>query len=119
MVHKSSFYRHKLRAEVEVEDVSKEFSTWQRYGGPLLKDTPDTEDPELRSSGWGAEIDIAAQASNEGNNEGFSWFRDPRCSALGFRGIFPYTTLRKSFFTCSLFYKKLTVFSMSKTMYNH
>lgn len=76
--------------------MSKEFTTWQRYGGPLISDTPNNEDPEVSSFGWGADIDRASQASNEGNNEGCSWFRDPRCPALGFRGIFPSSTLRKT-----------------------
>lgn len=85
--------KHKLRAKVEFEDISKDLSIWQRYGGSLTQDNPDNEDAEIKSSGWGAASDPAAQASIEGNSKGYCWFKDPRCRALGFRGVFPSDTI--------------------------
>lgn len=85
--------RHKLRAKVDFEDVSKELSVWQRYGDSLMQNNPDNKDAEVKNSGWGAASDPAAQASIEGNTKGHSWYKDPRCGDLGYRGVFPCDTI--------------------------
>lgn len=85
--------RHKLRAKVDFEDMSKELIVWQRYGGPLMQNNPDNNDAEVKSCGWGAASDPAAHASMEGNNKGYSWLTDPRCGYLGYRGVFPSDTI--------------------------
>eukprot|EP00250_Pteridium_aquilinum_P005094 c1523_g1_i1 orf=186-1427(+) len=85
--------KHKLRAKVDFENVSKELSVWQRYGGSLLQGNPDNKDAEVKNHGWGAASDPAAQASVEGNSNGYSWFKDPRLGDLGYRGVFPSDTI--------------------------
>ncbi|KAI5080477.1 hypothetical protein GOP47_0003660 [Adiantum capillus-veneris] len=87
------FDRHRLRTKVNFEDVSKEFVVWQRYGGSLLQDNQNDKDAETKNSGWAAASDPAAQVALEGNNKGNSWFKDPRCGDLGYRGIFPSDTI--------------------------
>lgn len=85
--------KHRLRTKVDFEVVSKELLVWQRYGGSLLQGNRDNKDAEVQNSGWGAGSDPAAQASLEGSNKGYSWFKDPRCGDLGYRGIFPSDTI--------------------------
>lgn len=81
--------KYKLRAKVDFEDISKDLSVWQRYGGSLVHGSIDNGDTEVQNVGWGAASDPAAQASIEGNNKGYHWLKDPRLGSLGFRGIFP------------------------------
>ncbi|KAH7421088.1 hypothetical protein KP509_13G040000 [Ceratopteris richardii] len=81
--------KHRLRSKVGIEDMSKELCVWQRYGGSLMQESQNCGNAEVKSSGWGAASDPAAQASVEGDNEGYLWFKDPRNRALGYRGIFP------------------------------
>ncbi|KAL9268078.1 putative transferase, mitochondrial [Drosera capensis] len=82
--------RYQLRSKVDIENVGEEFSCWQRFGGELSKPSTSTEEePEAAAVGWGASVDQSAMSSLQGNSSGWRWFKDPRLSSLGFRGIFP------------------------------
>ncbi|KAJ8632242.1 hypothetical protein MRB53_025578 [Persea americana] len=82
------FRKYRLRSKVEIENVSGEFSCWQRFGGNLSCNTLSTEEPEAVAVGWGGSVDHAGASPAQGNNLGWQWFRDPRLKSLGFRGIF-------------------------------
>ncbi|XP_078448035.1 glycine cleavage T-protein family [Wolffia australiana] len=84
------FRKYKLRSKVEIEDVREELTCWQRFGHGLDQASP--EEPEAAGLGWGGGVDLAAGSSSQGNNHGWRWFRDPRLTCLGFRGIFPSDT---------------------------
>lgn len=88
--------RYRLRSKVDIENVSGEFSCWQRFGGNLSCNTSSTEEPEAVAVGWGGSVDHAGASSAQGNNLGWQWFRDPRLKSLGFRGIFLSNTTRKT-----------------------
>ncbi|GAB2224562.1 hypothetical protein Droror1_Dr00005324 [Drosera rotundifolia] len=82
--------RYRLRSKVDIENVGEEFACWQRFGGELSKPSSSTEEePEAAAVGWGASVDQSAMSSLQGNSSGWRWFKDPRLSSLGFRGIFP------------------------------
>ncbi|KAL3039645.1 hypothetical protein AAZX31_01G198100 [Glycine max] len=81
--------KYRLRSKVEIDDVSSDFSCWQRYGAGLLEKTSQVEEPEAASVGWGAGVDRTAMSSSQGSDQGWQWFKDPRLVCLGFRGIFP------------------------------
>ncbi|XP_072969165.1 putative transferase At4g12130, mitochondrial [Typha angustifolia] len=87
------FKKYRLRAKVEIENVSEEFSCWQRFGGNLSSTEPSAQDPEAASVGWGQAVDRAGGSSAKGNDHGWQWFRDPRLGCLGYRGIFPASTI--------------------------
>ncbi|KAI3966710.1 hypothetical protein MKW92_028509 [Papaver armeniacum] len=75
------FHKFRLRSNVDIEDMSEEFSCWQTF---------------LRPLGWGAgieSIDKAGKSSTKGNSSGWQWYKDPRLDSLGFRGIFPSNTI--------------------------
>ncbi|XP_047173904.1 putative transferase At4g12130, mitochondrial isoform X2 [Vigna umbellata] len=74
-----TFNKYRLRSKVDIDDVSSDFSCWQRYG----------DEPEAASVGWGAGVDSTAMSSSHGSDSGWQWFKDPRLTSLGFRGIFP------------------------------
>ncbi|KAG9445424.1 hypothetical protein H6P81_016764 [Aristolochia fimbriata] len=84
--------KYKLRSKVDIEDVSKELSCWQRFGGSIHAKPASEEEPEAASVGWGGTHDRAGVASTQGNDYGWQWFKDPRLDCLGFRGIFPSNT---------------------------
>ncbi|KAF9617818.1 hypothetical protein IFM89_039000 [Coptis chinensis] len=86
------FKKYRLRAKVEIENVAKEFSCWQRFGRDLCSDSKSTEEPEASSVGYGASVDRAALSASQGNGLGWEWYKDPRLDLLGFRGIFPTNT---------------------------
>ncbi|KAI4370380.1 hypothetical protein MLD38_018738 [Melastoma candidum] len=83
-----TFRRFRLRSKVEIENVTEDFSCWQRYGSYLSRKPLTVEEPEAASVGWGAGIDRSAVLASQAIN-GWRWFRDPRLDCLGFRGIFP------------------------------
>ncbi|KAL6004833.1 hypothetical protein ACLOJK_005389 [Asimina triloba] len=86
----SGNYLYRLRSKVDIENVSEEFSCWQRFGGKLsVKASSADKEPEADSVGWGGSVDHAGVSSAQGNNHGWQWFIDPRLDCLGFRGIFP------------------------------
>lgn len=89
------FCRYRLRSKVEIDDVTEELTCWQRFGRGLDQASP--EEPEAAGLGWGGGVDLAGISSAEGNTYGWRWFRDPRLISLGFRGIFPSDTTRKTF----------------------
>jgi len=78
-----------LRSKVDIDDVSSDFSCWQRYGTGLPEKSSQVEEPEAASVGWGAGVDSTAMSSSHGSDSGWQWFKDPRLTSLGFRGIFP------------------------------
>ncbi|XP_068669851.1 putative transferase At4g12130, mitochondrial [Aristolochia californica] len=86
------FRKYRLRSKVDIEDVSKELSCWQRFGGQLQAKSASEEEPEAASVGWAGSVDPAGVASTQGNHFGWQWFKDPRLDCLGFRGIFPSNT---------------------------
>jgi transferase CAF17, mitochondrial len=57
---------------------------------------PSTQGPEDRSIGWGQGTDHAAESAAQGTGHGWQWLKDPRLDRLGYRGIFPADTIRKS-----------------------
>ncbi|CAK8530564.1 unnamed protein product [Lathyrus sativus] len=85
----ATFTKYRLRSKVEIDNVAGEFSCWQRYGSGPPENSSDVEEPEAASVGWGAGEDEAAMSSSRGGNLGWQWFKDPRLTCLGFRGIFP------------------------------
>ncbi|KAM3734934.1 hypothetical protein ACB098_10G052000 [Castanea mollissima] len=84
-----TFKKYRVRSKVEIENVAKDFSCWQRYRGNLPEKSSSTEEPEAASVGWGAGVDHPGESASCGNNLGWQWFNDPRLDSLGFRGIFP------------------------------
>lgn len=89
-------FRYRLRSKVEIDNVSKEFLCWQRFGHNVEHTGPSTQEPEAQSIGWGQGVDHAAESAAQGNGHGWEWFKDPRLDCLGYRGIFPANTIRKS-----------------------
>lgn len=85
--------RYRLRSKVDIDNVGKEFYCWQRYGGNLSEKSTSTEEPEAASVGWGGNVDRSAVSSSRGNEDGWEWFKDPRLECLGFRGIFPSSSI--------------------------
>lgn len=85
------FKKYRLRAKVEIENVSDEFLCWQRFGGNLCG-ASSIDEPEADAVGWGGGVDRAGMSAAQGNHLGWQWFRDPRLELLGFRGIFPSNT---------------------------
>ncbi|KAI9076662.1 hypothetical protein K1719_041427 [Acacia pycnantha] len=81
--------KYRLRSKVEIDNVTEDFSCWQRYGPGLSEKLPDVDEPEAASVGWGAGVDRSATSASRGSNFGWQWFNDPRLDCLGFRGIFP------------------------------
>ncbi|XP_027360723.1 putative transferase At4g12130, mitochondrial [Abrus precatorius] len=84
-----TFNKYRLRSKVEIDNVSDDFSCWQRYGAGLPEKSSRVEEPEAASVGWGAGVDPTAMSSSHGSDRGWQWFKDPRLLCLGFRGIFP------------------------------
>ncbi|KAH0456831.1 hypothetical protein IEQ34_014738 [Dendrobium chrysotoxum] len=82
------FRKYKLRSKVDIENVSEEFSCWQRFGGKLSENEP-IQEPEAAAVGWGGNVDQSSMSSVHASGEGWQWHRDPRQECLGFRGIFP------------------------------
>ncbi|KAI3940009.1 hypothetical protein MKW98_029785 [Papaver atlanticum] len=87
------FLKFRLRSNVDIENVSEEFSCWQRFGKNLSTSSDSKEEPEASALGWGAGVDKAGQSSTKGNTSGWQWYKDPRLDSLGFRGIFPSNTI--------------------------
>uniref|UniRef100_A0A0D9WLH5 CAF17 C-terminal domain-containing protein n=1 Tax=Leersia perrieri TaxID=77586 RepID=A0A0D9WLH5_9ORYZ len=90
------FKRYRLRSKVEIDNVSKDFLCWQRFGHNVEHTGPSTQEPEAQSIGWGQGVDHAAESAAQGNGHGWEWFKDPRLDCLGYRGIFPADTIRNS-----------------------
>ncbi|XP_061357875.1 putative transferase At4g12130, mitochondrial [Gastrolobium bilobum] len=84
-----TFNKYRLRSKVEIDNVTNDFSCWQRYGAGIPEKSSHVEEPEAASVGWGAGVDRAAMSASHGSNLGWQWFKDPRLVCLGFRGIFP------------------------------
>lgn len=80
---------------MEIDNVAREYSCWQRFGSNLCGKAPTSDEPEAVSVGWGKGIDQAGVAAALGNDLGWRWFKDPRLDCLGFRGIFPANSTRK------------------------
>lgn len=87
-------FRYRLRSKVDIENVAKDFSCWQRYGGGVTQESSD-EELEAASVGWGGSVDHSGVSASRGNKVGWQWFKDPRLQCLGFRGIFPSNTIRE------------------------
>ncbi|OVA07658.1 Glycine cleavage T-protein [Macleaya cordata] len=87
------FKKYRLRSNVDIENMTEEFSCWQRFGGNLSSKSASTEEPEAASVGWGGGVDRAGESASKGNNFGWQWYKDPRLESLGFRGIFPSNTI--------------------------
>lgn len=86
------FKKYRLRSRVEIENVAKEFSCWQRFGRALSSNSKSAQEPDASSIGYGASVDSTSMSSSQGNNLGWQWYKDPRLDVLGFRGIFPSNT---------------------------
>ncbi|XP_057421498.1 putative transferase At4g12130, mitochondrial [Lotus japonicus] len=84
-----TFIKYRLRSKVEIDNVTNDFSCWQRYGFGSTEKSSNVEEPEATSVGWGAGVNDAAMSASRGGNIGWQWFKDPRLDCLGFRGIFP------------------------------
>ncbi|KAJ6962618.1 hypothetical protein NC652_001314 [Populus alba x Populus x berolinensis] len=84
-----TFKRYRLRSKVEIDNVTEDFSCWQRFGGNLAEKSKGEEEPEAASVGWGPGVDHSAMSSSHGNDVGWQWFKDPRVDCLGLRGVFP------------------------------
>jgi len=80
--------KHILRKKVEVHNISQELSVWQYYGGRLSEKPGDSTESEAGSIGWGGTTDESALSSAETNPDQLRWYKDPRLSTLGLRGIF-------------------------------
>ncbi|KAL4188261.1 hypothetical protein AMTRI_Chr09g43220 [Amborella trichopoda] len=78
--------KYRLRAKVEMEDMSKEYACWQCFGGNLSDKSSLDEEPD-------GSVDATGLSAAEGNNLGWRWYKDPRLTSLGFRGIFPSKTV--------------------------
>ncbi|KAG8094002.1 hypothetical protein GUJ93_ZPchr0012g20261 [Zizania palustris] len=87
------FKRYRLRSKVEIDNVSKDFLCWQRFGRNVEQTGPSTWEPEAQSIGWGQSVDHAAESAAQGLCHGWEWFKDPRLDCLGYRGIFPADTM--------------------------
>ncbi|KAI3867693.1 hypothetical protein MKW92_051798 [Papaver armeniacum] len=87
------FHKFRLRSNVDIENISEEFSCWQCFGKNLSTSSDSKEEPEASALGWGSGIYKASQSSTEGNSSGWQWYNDPRLDSLGFRGIFPSNTI--------------------------
>ncbi|KAL5226077.1 hypothetical protein ABZP36_012716 [Zizania latifolia] len=87
------FKRYRLRSKVEIDNVSKDFLCWQRFGRNVEHTGPSTQEPQAQSIGWGQGVDHAAESAAQGNGHGWEWFKDPRLDCLGYRGIFPADTM--------------------------
>nr|DAD27397.1 TPA_asm: hypothetical protein HUJ06_028865 [Nelumbo nucifera] len=87
------FKKYRLRSKVEIENLAKEFSCWQRFGGDISNRSSSTEEPDAAGVGWGGDVDHAGVSASKGDNLGWQWFKDPRLECLGFRGIFPSNTI--------------------------
>ena len=82
----------------EIDNVTEDFSCWQRYGSSLSEKLPDADEPEAASVGWGAGVDHSAASASRGSSLGWQWFKDPRLDCLGFRGIFPSNVTRMLYY---------------------
>ncbi|CAK9273526.1 unnamed protein product [Sphagnum jensenii] len=85
--------KHRLRAKVDVQDISQDLATWQHFGGNLAENPEEPSKVESGPIGWGGRTEEAAQSSAEANSGGWRWFKDPRLGTLGMRGLFPSNTL--------------------------
>lgn len=85
--------KYRLRAKVEIQDVSKDIATWQCFGHSLVDDSDADKDAGAKSIGWGGGADFAGRAAAQSNGHGWRWFRDPRLASLGLRGLFPSDTV--------------------------
>ncbi|KAG6543440.1 hypothetical protein Mapa_015110 [Marchantia paleacea] len=83
----SHLKRHRLRAKVNIEDLSTDFKVWQRFGGASAD-----SGSEAGSVGWSGGTDRAAQQTAESDEHGWRWYEDPRLGELGHRGVFPGNT---------------------------
>ncbi|KAL3647271.1 hypothetical protein CASFOL_008239 [Castilleja foliolosa] len=81
--------RYRLRSKVDIENVAKDYSCWQRFGGTLASKSSSLGDSELSSVGRGGAIDLAGVSASQGSEQGWHWSKDPRLACLGYRGIFP------------------------------
>ncbi|KAL3743216.1 hypothetical protein ACJRO7_018509 [Eucalyptus globulus] len=88
--------RYRLRAKVDIGNISKDFTYWQRYDTNYSHKSKSStaKEPDAASVGWGAGIDKSA---SQGNDIRWQWFKDPRLDSLGYRGIFPSSSERKGF----------------------
>uniref|UniRef100_A0A0A9AJZ0 CAF17 C-terminal domain-containing protein n=2 Tax=Arundo donax TaxID=35708 RepID=A0A0A9AJZ0_ARUDO len=87
------FKRYRLRSKVEIDNVSEDFTCWQRFGRNVVHSEPSTQEPEAQSIGWGQGVDHAGESAAQGNGHGWQWLKDPRLDYLGYRGIFPADTI--------------------------
>ncbi|XP_024399197.1 putative transferase At4g12130, mitochondrial isoform X1 [Physcomitrium patens] len=85
--------KHILRKKIEVKDVSKDFSVWQHYGGTLAEKPDNTTESEAGAIGWGGTKDESALRSSETSGDEWLWYKDPRLSTLGLRGVFSTSAL--------------------------
>ncbi|KAL3684878.1 hypothetical protein R1sor_002900 [Riccia sorocarpa] len=84
--------RHRLKAKVEIEDLSDELKVWQHFGAVNSLTKEDNNGSDAGSIGWGGSLDKAGQETAVSNEDGWQWFKDPRLTELGFRGVFPSNT---------------------------
>ncbi|KAG0613504.1 hypothetical protein M758_6G108400 [Ceratodon purpureus] len=80
--------KHILRKKVGVHDISQDLTVWQYYGGHLSENPGDSAESEAGAIGWGGTKDESALSSAEANSDKFRWYKDPRLSTLGLRGVF-------------------------------
>lgn len=81
--------KYKLRSNVDIESMAEIFSCWQIYGSKLAEEPSLVEEREAASVGWDGTVDQSGVSASRGNGVGWQWYKDPRLSCLGFRGIFP------------------------------
>ncbi|XP_024394841.1 putative transferase At4g12130, mitochondrial [Physcomitrium patens] len=80
--------KHILRKKVQVHDISEDLSVWQYYGGKLAEHPSNTTESEGGAIGYGGTKDESASSSVLVNDNQWRWYKDPRLSTLGLRGLF-------------------------------
>lgn len=65
---------------------------WQYFGGKLADQPGSTTESEAGSVGWAGGKDESALSSAQTNEGQQRWYKDPRQSTLGLRGLFPSST---------------------------
>jgi hypothetical protein len=67
----------------------------------LAENPEQSTESEAGSIGWGGTVDESALTSAEASDDQWRWYKDPRLSTLGLRGLFPSGVQRKTFCCCS------------------
>ncbi|KAL2653049.1 hypothetical protein R1flu_021177 [Riccia fluitans] len=80
--------RHRLRAKVDIENLSDDLKVWQNFGAVSGLTREENNGSEAGSIGWAAGLDNSGQRTAGSDEYGWRWFKDPRLPELGLRGVF-------------------------------